>query len=104
MGAPISEDGFSITPSDVLAANQALSKVCDRIQEALETIGAENAKLLAGWEGDAQQEFLARQSRWNNDAEEIKNRLRQLVGQIERSVYGYLEADRAGANVIRGGR
>ena len=103
MTAPMSEDGFQITPADVLAANRALGKVCDRIQEALDSIGAANSKLLAGWEGEAQQEFLARQARWNSDAEEIKNRLRHLVGQIERVVHGYVEADRAGANVIRGG-
>jgi WXG100 family type VII secretion target len=95
-----SEDAFSITPGDVMAAREALNQVCNAIQDALDKIEAENRILLAGWEGDAQAEFLRRQAKWNSDATELKDRLRQLVTGIEHAVNSYVVADRQGANMM----
>lgn len=97
-----SEDAFSIAPGEVLAAKEALRQVVGAIEDAIERIEAENRILLSGWDGDAQQEFLRRQAKWNRDAIEIKERLRQLVAGIEHAVHSYVAADRHGAQIIAG--
>jgi WXG100 family type VII secretion target len=95
-----SDEAFSITPADVLSAKEALRQVVGSIEDALDKIESENRILLGGWDGDAQQEFLRRQAKWNSDAIEIKERLRQLVAGIESAVNSYVGADRQGASII----
>lgn len=100
MTAAMSGDAFSITPHEVLVCKDALDRVCTAIRTALDEIGAETSKLLAGWEGEAREEFLARQAKWTSDADVLQSRLKQLVGGIEQAVYSYVGADQYGANLI----
>jgi WXG100 family type VII secretion target len=100
MTTPTSEDAFSITPHDVLVCKDALDRVCTAIRTSLDEIGAENNKLLAGWEGEAREEFMARQAKWTSDADALQARLKQLVAGIENAVYSYVGADQYGADLI----
>jgi WXG100 family type VII secretion target len=98
----MSEERFLIVPGDVLDAQRALATVTGKIQKALSIIEEEAARVLASWEGETREAFRQKQTRWNDDATAIQQRLVQLVAGVEHSVMTYVTADRQGVHTITG--
>lgn len=95
-----SDYAFHIEPAVCLEAYGQIDAAANRMRALLEEIDQDGQRLLAGWDGDAQEAFRARQRQWHVDAEAILLKLGEINASLQKSVGIYTEADRRGANLI----
>jgi WXG100 family type VII secretion target len=93
---------FHIEPEVCMQAHLAIDGAATRIRTLLEEIDRDGQRLLAGWDGQAREAFLARQRQWHADAEAIWVKLRQINAGLDRAVQLYVHADRRGVDLITG--
>ncbi|HEY7222293.1 MAG TPA: WXG100 family type VII secretion target [Micromonosporaceae bacterium] len=93
---------FSINPAVCMDAHLAIDAAARRIRELLEEIDHDGERLLAGWDGDAQEAFHARQRQWHADADTILTKLQQINAGLQRAVQIYVQADKRGVDLITG--
>lgn len=93
---------FHINPSVCLQAHAAIAAAVNRIKSLLDEVDHDGRRLLAGWEGDAQEAFRARQRQWTTDADTILERLRRINEGLQHAVQLYVQADKRGVDLITG--
>lgn len=59
-----------------------IQSVAQQIESLLGELSSEVHKLAAGWEGEAQETWYALQSKWDNDAGELRETLEQLSSKV----------------------
>ena len=94
---------FSINKVVCLQAHEEINRAAKGIMDALERIDADGKILLASWDGEAREAFLARQSKWQQDADTIQQKLQQINTGLAQAVAIYDRADKEGARLIAGG-
>jgi early secretory antigenic target protein ESAT-6 len=98
----MSDYSFHIEPAVCMQAHGAIDSAAKRIRALLEEVDQDGQRLLAGWDGDAQEAFRARQRQWHADADTILTKLGQINDGLARAVQIYVDADRRGAHLITG--
>jgi WXG100 family type VII secretion target len=93
---------FHIEPAVCLEAHREIGAAAQRIRALLEEVDQDGQLLLAGWDGEAQEAFRARQRQWHADADAILGKLQQINAGLVRSVELYVQADRRGVDLITG--
>lgn len=93
---------FHIDPTVCTQAHLAIDAAARRIRSLLEEIDQDGQRLLAGWDGAAQEALRARQRQWHADAEAILAKLQQINAGLQRAVQIYVQADRRGVDLITG--
>ncbi len=93
---------FHINPAICLQAHAAIAAAATRIKYLLDEVDQDGQRLLAGWDGDAQEAFRGRQRQWTIDADAILGRLRRINEGLQQAVQIYLQADRRGVDLITG--
>jgi early secretory antigenic target protein ESAT-6 len=99
----MSDLSFHIDPALCMQAHGEIEAAAKRMRSLLDEVEADGKILVAGWEGDARDAYLARQAQWNQDASTILDKLNRINAALERSVQTYVDADRRGVNLITGG-
>lgn len=93
---------FHIEPAVCTQAHLAIDAAAKRIRSLLDEVDQDSQRLIAGWDGDAQEAFRARQRQWHADADAILARLQQINAGLQRAVQIYVQADRRGVDLITG--
>jgi WXG100 family type VII secretion target len=97
-----SDYSFHINPAVCTQAHGEIAAAANRIRTLLDEIDQDGQRLLAGWDGDAQEAFRSRQRQWTVDADTILDRLRLINSGLQRAVQIYVQADRRGVDLITG--
>jgi early secretory antigenic target protein ESAT-6 len=59
-----------------------IQSVSQQIESLLGELSSEVAKLAAGWEGEAQETWHALQTKWNQEADDLKTTLHDLSSKV----------------------
>jgi early secretory antigenic target protein ESAT-6 len=93
----------------VLVVNfAALSQASGDIQKALGTLESElgqlerdAAPLMSTWEGDAQEAYLARQTKWRAAAQDLSNILRDIKAALDESAGDYMSTEKRATTLFQ---
>lgn len=97
-----SDYAFHINPAVCTQAHAEIATAANRIRTLLDEIDQDGQRLLAGWDGAAQEAFRSRQRQWTVDADAILDRLRRINAGLAQAVQIYVQADRRGVDLITG--
>jgi WXG100 family type VII secretion target len=90
-------DAFNIDPVRCRTAHDNLVAFARQLRSLLSDVDADNSVLIGGWEGDARESFVNRQTRWHADADAILRKLDQINVGLDQAIDIYVAADRQGA-------
>jgi early secretory antigenic target protein ESAT-6 len=94
------DGGFSINLTKCTEAHGAINSVISDLNRMLSELESKAAPLISTWDGQAQQAYLAKQKRWEQDSAEITRILQAINRALEDSIADYRSAERYGVNLF----
>jgi 6 kDa early secretory antigenic target len=94
------DSAFSINLTRCTEAHGAIDGVIKDLTRLLTELEGKAAPLVSTWDGEAQQAYLAKQTRWKADSDEITRILQAINRALEESIADYRSAERYGVNLF----
>jgi early secretory antigenic target protein ESAT-6 len=79
-------------------ASDSINTALRRLRSDLQQVEHEAAPLVAGWEGDAQQAYFARQQAWTKASDNLAAMLGDIKGALDQSAMDYATTERDNKN------
>lgn len=85
----MSDDSLVVNFASMQQAGADIGTALSKLNGSLDTLEADAAKLVATWEGSAQEAYAARQRQWRSAANDLAQMLSQIKGALESSAERY---------------
>jgi len=79
--------------SALAEAGVDIQKAIDELDSQLGQLNADSAKLVASWQGDAQEAYAERQRKWTSASDDLKTILRGIQGAVVQSAQDYAQTE-----------
>jgi early secretory antigenic target protein ESAT-6 len=84
-------------------ASDSIATALRTLREQLAQLERDAAPLVATWEGDAQQAYRERQTRWQQAADQLSAMLRDIKTALDDSAADYLQTESRNTAMFRAG-
>ncbi|MBW1601204.1 WXG100 family type VII secretion target [Streptomyces sp. JJ66] len=84
---------IEVSYGTVIKASEDIGKAATDIATDLENLHSKVMKVVATWEGEAQQAFHAKQTGWEQNVEDLKNTLQDISKALLGATDGYSGTD-----------
>jgi len=88
---------FEVKYETVITASQDIRQSATTIKGQLDSLHSRVKRVVATWDGEAQKAFHATQTGWNNDVENLHNKLIAIANALQNATDGYKSTDKAAA-------
>ena len=93
-------DIYRVSPAMQAAGAASVTAAVASLDAELADINAEVSNLIATWDSEAQQAYLARQQQWNSASDNIKSALQQFSTGLTNASDTAASAERTNVGVV----
>ena len=93
-------DIYRVSPAMQAAGAASVTAAVASLDAELADINAEVSNLIATWDSEAQQAYLARQQQWNTASDNIKSALQQFSTGLTNASDTAASAERTNVGVV----
>ncbi|GIG90950.1 WXG100 family type VII secretion target [Plantactinospora endophytica] len=82
-------------------ASADIQKALNTLDSQLDQLESDAAPLVSTWEGDAQQAYFQRQTKWRQGAQDMSNMLRDIKMALDESAADYLSTEKKNTGLFQ---
>jgi WXG100 family type VII secretion target len=98
----MSDDHLVVNFAAMQQAAGDIGSALNKLNGSLDTLESDAAKLVATWEGDAQQAYSQRQRQWRQAAGDLSQMLSDIKAALEESTSHYHSTEKKNTGMFQG--
>ena len=98
----MSDDSLVVNFGAMQQASGDISGALSKLNGSLDTLESDAAKLVATWEGDAQEAYSQRQAQWRAAAQDLSAMLNDIKGALDESSSHYQSTEKKNTGMFAG--
>jgi early secretory antigenic target protein ESAT-6 len=98
----MSDDSLVVNFASMQQAAGDIASALGKLNGSLDTLESDASKLVATWEGDAQQAYSQRQAQWRAAANDLAAMLNDIKGALEESASHYHSTEKKNTGMFAG--
>jgi len=98
----MSDDSLVVNFASMQQASGDISAALSKLNGSLDTLESDAAKLVATWEGNAQEAYSRRQAQWRAAAQDLSQMLNDIKGALDESASHYDSTEKKNTGLFAG--